>query len=103
NLEHDYIGLGWLRRQLERAQDASGDDKRTLLHQIAHYEDAGPGGQYDNLGTANPAPNVVFGYPYDHGQPYVAEMLDEGNRPSQRSMHFTQDEDQGVTLEYRDL
>ncbi len=103
NLEHDYIGLGWLQRQLERAQKASGDEKRDLLNQIAHYEDAGPGGQYDNLGTGNIAPNVTFGYPYDHGQPYVDGMLDEGNRPSQRSMHFTQDEDQGVTLEYRDL
>ncbi len=103
NLEHDFIGLGWLQRQLERARAAIGDEKRELLRMITHYEDPGPGGYYDNLGTANPAPNVTFGYPYDHGQPYVSRMLDEGNRPSQRSMHFTQDEDQGVTLEYRDL
>ncbi|HQM48870.1 MAG TPA: hypothetical protein PLJ71_09280, partial [Candidatus Hydrogenedentes bacterium] len=48
-------------------------------------------------------PHVVFGYPYDHGQPYLNEMLDEGNRPSQASMHYTQDEDQGVTLQYRGL
>lgn len=103
NLEHDYIGLGWLKRQLERAKAAKGDEKVALLRMIIDYENPGPGGYYDNLGTANPAPNVVFGYPYDHGQPYVPQMLAEGNRPSQRSMHFTQDEDQGVTLEYRDL
>jgi hypothetical protein len=103
NLEHDYVGLGWLRRQLERAKLAQGNEKRELLRMITAYEDPGPGGHYDNLGTANPAPNVTFGYPYDHGQPYVAKMLDEGNRPSQRSMHFTQDEEQGVTLEYRNL
>ena len=30
-------------------------------------------------------------------------MLSEMNRPSQRSMHFTQDEGQGVTLHYRKL
>jgi hypothetical protein len=30
-------------------------------------------------------------------------MLEEINRPSQRTMHFTQDEDQGVTFHYRDL
>ncbi len=103
NLTHDYVGLGWLKRQLERAKAATGDEKVALLRMITDYENPGPGGHYDNLGTANPAPNVVFGYPYDHGQPYVPQMLDEGNRPSQRSMHFTQDEDQGVTLEYRDL
>ena len=70
---------------------------------IVDYENPGEGGFYDNLGTYNNAPNLVSGYPYDHGQPYVAEMLSEANRPGQRSMHFTQDEDQGVTLHYRDL
>lgn len=103
NLEHDYVGLGWYRRQLERAKAAEGDEQQALLRMITNYEDAGEGGYYDNFGTANPAPNAVFGYPYDHGQPYLQEMLDEGNKPSQRSMHFTQDEDQGVTIEYRDL
>jgi hypothetical protein len=103
NLDHDFIGLGWIKRQLERARAAGVDEKRELLRMIVAYEDPGEGGFYDNLGTANPAPNVVFGYPYDHGQPYVEGMLDEGNRPSQRSMHFTQDETQGVTLEYRGL
>ena len=103
NLEHDYVGMGWLRRQLERAKAAQGEERAALLHRITDYEDAGEGGYYDNFGTANNAPNVVFGYPYDHGQPYLQEMLDEGNRPGQRSMHFTQDEDQGVTIEYRDL
>ena len=103
NLEHDFIGLGWLKRQLQRAVQSKGDERAELLGMIVDYENAGEGGQYDNLGTANVAPNVTFGYPYDHGQPYVAEMLSEGNRPSQRSMHFTQDEDQGVTLEYQDL
>ncbi|MBX3177902.1 MAG: hypothetical protein KF886_11110 [Candidatus Hydrogenedentes bacterium] len=103
NLDHDYVGLGWLRRQLERARDADGEARAELLRIITAYEDPGEGGHYDNFGTANHAPNAVFGYPYDHGQPYLPEMLDEGNRPSQRSMHFTQDEDQGVTIEYRDL
>lgn len=103
NLDHDFIGLGWLKRQLERAREAIGEEQIELLRMIVAYEDPGEGGFYDNLGTSNPAPNVVFGYPYDHGQPYVHPMLDEGNRPSQRSMHYTQDEAQGVTLEYRNL
>jgi len=103
NLNHDFIGLGWLKRQLNRALDAPKSKRAEILSMITDYEDPGEGGMYDNLGTANIAPNVVFGYPYDHGQPYVSEMLLEGNRPCQRSMHFTQDEKQGVTLQYRNL
>ncbi|GAA5219511.1 beta-N-acetylhexosaminidase family protein [Membranihabitans marinus] len=103
NLKHDYIGLGWLYRQLQRSANSDTETAKELLRQIVHYEDPGQGGYYDNLGTANIAPNVVHGYPYDHGQPYVSEMLSESNRPSQRSMHFTQDEDEGVTLLYKDL
>ncbi|MBK7979135.1 MAG: hypothetical protein IPK06_03805 [Ignavibacteriae bacterium] len=104
NLDHDYIGLGWLKRQLERAVKSKDKiEKVSLLKMIADYENPGDSGFYDNLGTFNKAPNVVVGYPYDHGQPYLNDMLDEGNRPSQRSMHFTQDEEKGVTLEYRDL
>jgi Domain of unknown function (DUF4838) len=103
NLDHDFIGIGWLKRQLERTRAATGDEKVELARMIVAYDDPGEGGFYDNCGTMNPAPNVVSGYPYDHGQPYVHPMLDEGNRPSQRSMHFTQDEAQGVTFHYRDL
>ena len=103
NLDHDFIGLGWIKRQLERAQNAAGDQQRELLWRIIHYEDAGDGGYYDNCGTFNPAPNLVAGYPYDHGQPYVTGMLSEANRPSQRSMSFTQDESQGVSFHYREL
>ncbi len=103
NLEHDFIGLGWLRRQLERAKQAEGPERAELLQMIVDYENPGPGGFYDNLGTFNPAPNVANGYPYDHGQPYVPMMLSEGNRPSQRSMHFTQDEAEGVALHYENL
>ena len=104
SLDRDYIGLGWLRRQLQRAAYAPNDEeKRALLGRIAYYEDPGEGGFYDNLGTYNDCPHVVFGYPYDHGQPFLEEMLDAGNRYSQKEMHFTQDEPQGVTLHYEGL
>jgi len=103
-LLHDYIGLGWTRRQLQRAAQAKDPQVRQeLLAMIYDYEGREAGALYDNLGTANPAPHVISGYPYDHGQPYVATMLSEANRPSQRSMHFTQDEEQGVTLLYQNL
>jgi hypothetical protein len=101
---HDFIGLGWLKRQLERARDAKDDaEKRELLRMIVAYENPGEGGFYDNCGALDTCPDVVNGYPYDHGQPYVPGMLFEKNRSSQRSMHFTQDEAQGVTLRYRGL
>lgn len=103
NLEHDFIGLGWLRRQLNRAKQAQSVEQREYLRMIIDYENPGAGGFYDNLGTSNVAPHVINGYPYDHGQPYVSMMLSEGNRPSQRSMHFTQDESRGVALSYHDL
>ena len=103
NLKHDFIGLGWMQRQLERAITAKGTERKELLSMITDYENPGRGGYFDNLGTFNPAPHVEFGYPYDHGQPYVSQMLSEGNRPGQRSMHYTQDEKQGVTLRYKNL
>ena len=103
NLKHDFIGLGWLKRQLERAKLAKPVQRKELLSMVVDYDNPGEGGFYDNLGTSNIAPHVVSGYPYDHGQPYVSQMLSEGNRPSQRSMHFTQNEKQGVTLHYTDL
>lgn len=103
SLEHDFIGLGWLQRQLERARAAHGAERGELLRMITHYEDPGPGGFYDNCGMLDRCPNVVHGYPYDFGQPLVPGMNAEGNRPSQRTMHYTQDEDQGVIFHYRNL
>ncbi len=103
NLDHDFIGLGWIRRQLDRAEAAPADEKREILALIADYENPGPGGFYDNCGTYEDAPHLVYGYPYDHGQPYVPGMLFETNRLSQRTMCYTQDEAQGVTFKYDGL
>jgi hypothetical protein len=103
SLDHDFIGLGWLKRQLERALAAQGAARSELLRMITDYEDPGEGGFYDCGGTLDRCPNIVKGYPYDFGQPLVPGMMWEGNRPSQRTMHYTQDEDQGVTFHYRGL
>ncbi len=103
NLQHDYIGLGWLKRQLECARAARGAERVELVRTIVAYEDPGEGGFYDDGGTLDRAPNIVHGYPFDFGQPFVSEMLSEGNRPTQRTMHYTQDEEQGVVLHYRGL
>lgn len=103
NLDHDFIGLGWLKRQLQRARAASGAERADLLHMITDYDDPGPGGFYDNGGDLGRSPDIVHGYPFDYGQPLVQGMLSEGNRPSQRTMAYTQDEDEGVVFHYRGL
>jgi hypothetical protein len=103
NLEHDFIGLGWLRRQLQRARAAGDTERAELLRMISRYDDPGEGGFYDNAGTSDQCPNIVSGYPFDFGQPFVPDMLWEGNRTSQRTMHYTQDEDKGVIFVYRGL
>ncbi len=103
NLEHDFIGLGWYKRQLERALAAKAGQRADLLHMITNYTDPGEGGFYDAGGTLDRCPDITAGYPYDFGQPFVPDMLWEANLPSQRMMHYTQDEDQGVTLHYRGL
>ena len=103
SLDHDFVGLGWTGRQLERAKAAPAEQKRTLLTMITDYEDPGEGGFYDNCGTYESMPHLVNGYPYDFGQPYVPEMLSEANRHSQRTMCSTQDEAKGVAFHYEGL
>lgn len=103
NLDHDFIGLGWIRRQLERALAAEGATGRELLKMIVDYENPGPGGYYDNCGVAGGAPQMVHGYAFDFGQPFVPDMLVEGNRYSQKTMAYTQDEAEGVTFRYDNL
>jgi hypothetical protein len=103
NLDHDFIGLGWTKRQLERAKAAAGNDKRELLGMIADYENPGEGGFYDDCGTYEKMPHLVSGYPYDFGQPFVPIMLSEANRHSQRTMCATQEQAQGVAFHYEGL
>ncbi len=97
NLDHDFVGLGWLRRQLQRARACSGEERAEMLDLIADYENPGEGGFYDNAGTFKNAPHIV------HGQPYTLSSFSEENRPSQRTVDFTQDDSQGVTLRYKGL
>nr|HPO09052.1 hypothetical protein [bacterium] len=70
NLRHDFIGLGWIERQLQKAQEAKGKKRSDLLRQIVFYEDAGEGGFYDNAGSLDGAPHLVNGTQFDQGQPF---------------------------------
>ena len=103
SLDHDFIGLGWIKRQLSRAATAAGSQKHELLQLVANYQDPGPGGFYDNCGTYEKMPHLVHGYPYDFGQPLVSGMISELCTHSQRTMCSTQDEKEGVAFRYEGL
>ncbi|MBN2328231.1 MAG: hypothetical protein JXR73_13875 [Candidatus Omnitrophica bacterium] len=103
NLKHDFIGMGWLKKQLQKAQRAKGEKRARMLERIVRYEDPGEGGYYDNAGAPGGAPHMVVGTQFDHGQPYWRGALSESNRPSQRIMAFTAHESPGVVFEYDGL
>ena len=103
SLDHDFIGLGWTQSELKRAAAAPAGQKPGILHNVAHYEDAGPGGFYDNCGVFGQMPHLVNGSPFDYGQPLVAGMLSEECRHSQKTMCSTQEQAQGVAFRYDDL
>lgn len=116
-LDQDFVGLGWLRREIAKMQKlvqdqqtqvqvqqeaakpppAAIEELRRLVKRVVHYEDPGPGGYYDDLGDPRRSPRLVHGWPYGDGG------FSDSNRPSQRSMAFTTDGQAGVTLRYRDL
>jgi hypothetical protein len=98
NLKQDYVGFGWLQRELRRAAAASSAEaRRAIVERIAYYDDPGEGGFYDNAGVPEKAPHLVYGWPYGDG------IISRDNRPSQRKMAFTTDEERGVTFQYDHL
>jgi len=97
NLDQDFVGLAWYRRYLKRAAEERDPQQRDwLLNLIAHYDDPGEGGFYDNAGVPEQSPNIEFGWPFSGGS-Y------SGNRPSQRVHAFTLEHDPGVTIRYENL
>ena len=87
NLKQDYVGFGWLEREIGRDRAAaSADKRRAIVERIVYYEDAGEGGFYDNAGIPEKSPHLVHGWPYGDG------IISHDNRPSQRKMAFTTDE-----------
>ncbi len=97
NLKHDYVGRGWIRRQVERAMAAEGQQQREMVRGIVYYEDAGEGGFYDDAGNPEKSPRLVYGWPFGDGG------FSGFNKVSQRTVAFTTDEKQGVTFQYNGL
>ncbi len=103
NLDIDLAGLGWYEKQLKKALEANAEQKQEIVRLIAHYEDPGEGGFYDNFGEwkEGRAPHLAFGF--DYCCRLSAQAFSLSNHPSQNSMVFTTDEPQGVTIQYDDL
>lgn len=97
NLDRDYVGRGWIRREIERATTLQGDRQRESVRRIVYYEDAGEGGFYDNAGNPEKSPHLVYGWPYGDGG------FSGFNKRSQRTVAFTTDEQKGVTFAYTGL
>jgi hypothetical protein len=97
NLGQDFVGLGWLRREVTAALSAPAIEQRESVRRIAYYEDAGPGGFYDDAGDPAHSPHLIYGWPYGDG------AFSPSDRPSQRSAAFTTTEAHGVTFEYDGL
>lgn len=99
NLDQDFVGLGWLQSQVNRAANATTSEaQQQALHDIAYYEDPGEGGFYDDAGDRARSPHLVYGWPFGED-----DDVSPTNRPSQRNMAFTTDEQRGVTFRYTGL
>jgi hypothetical protein len=96
-LNQDLVGLGWVRRQLERAKSAQGEERLRLSERIVRYEDPGPGGFYDSAQKGR-HPHLVKGETFN-----ASQRLDPANRPSQNTIAYSFDEGKGVVFRYTGL
>ncbi|MCX6619973.1 MAG: hypothetical protein NTY38_02615 [Acidobacteria bacterium] len=100
--DQDLVGLGWIERQVKRLASAKSEEKAAIARLIAHYEDPGEGGFYDDAGDAARSPRMVHGRQYSVNN-FLAGNLSNANLPSQRTMAYTEDAGPGVTFRYTGL
>lgn len=96
-LDRDFVGLGWLKRQMELARSARGEERLHSLERILRYEDPGPGGFYDSAQKGR-HPHLIKGETYDAGQ-----WMDPANRPSQNAVFYSFDQGKGIVFRYAGL
>ena len=92
----------WARRRLTAAGEtlAAGDLPAAwaLVRRVTGYEDAGPGGWYDDLGHPARAPHLRRGHPIA-----LTRQMDAANRPTQNTHARTYRGEPGVLLAYAGL
>jgi hypothetical protein len=105
NLNAELANLGWERNLLKNAlnqveaenlSDLSG--LRRAIRTVLTYEEAGPGGFYDNCGHIGLDPHFISG----HRIPGVFG-LDPGNRPSANTFAVDLGEAKDIVFAYQDL
>ena len=98
-LEKNLIGLGWLTKQVQAAvSSTSSEEQRAILNLIAHYEEPGEGGFYDDAGSKGRQPHLIKGESYD-----ASAMLDPNNRPSQNTVAYNLRDKVGIVFLYSGL
>jgi hypothetical protein len=100
--DQDLVGLGWIERQVKRLAAARPEEKRAIARLIAHYDDPGEGGFYDDAGDPARSPHMEHGREYSVNN-FLAGSLSNANLPSQRTMAYTEDAGPGVTFRYTGL
>lgn len=98
SMDRSLTSLGWTVKQFEKAAAASGEARQAILDHVAHYEDPGPGGYYDDAGNRDRQPHLVRGNLYD-----ASAWLDPDNRPSQNTIAYHLEDPQGVAFRYDGL
>lgn len=93
--------LVWISKQIERALAAPETERGPILANILGYEDAGPGGFYDDAGNKARQPHMIKGESYDG-----TAMMDPDNHPSQNTLAhgaFNLEDPRGVVFRYTGL
>ena len=90
--------LGWTVAQFEAAGATTDDERRAILRRIADYEDAGPGGYYDDAGAPGRQPHLIRGESHD-----ASSWMDSSNRPSQNTIAYSIEDPRGVAFRYTAL
>ena len=98
SLDKPLTTLGWTVAQYKAAGAATGDAQRAILRYLAHYEDAGLGGFYDDAGVQGRQPHLIKGFNYD-----ATSRMDPKNRPSQNTLVYSKEDPRGVVFQYTDL
>jgi hypothetical protein len=98
SVDKPLTSLSWTETQLQKAAAATDEERRAILYQLTHYEEAGAGGFYDDAGVPGRQPHLIRGNSYD-----ATSRMDPSNRPSQNTIAYSLEDPRGVAFRYTEL